>query len=141
MVQPCNGRGLQQSLWTGPQAARQNHISRIPNRLDYCVIYSIYIIHKCDNEPHYTAWRVVGWSPMIWMKIVNSVIYQYVVCSVKICCISVIYITCVQCRSVFKMEKEKKSPPDMKDSCQYNEGWDTKSSQGGSFSVAVRLES
>lgn len=47
--------------------------------------------------------QVICWRPMIWMIAVNFVIYQYIVCSMKIYAVP---IKSLEHRSVFKKKKK-----------------------------------
>jgi len=59
-LQPSYGKGPHWLLWVvlraeGGRIAK----SGIPNWLNYCVIFIIYVIYKCSRWPH-TSWRASG---------------------------------------------------------------------------------
>jgi len=60
-LQPSYGKGPHRLLRVVSRAeGGRIAISGIPNWLNYCVIFIIYVIYKCSRWPHNASWRASG---------------------------------------------------------------------------------
>jgi len=56
-------------IWTGARAASENKKGGMPDRLNYCVIITVYTIYKCDRRPHNTTWCAAGGYVMTFCEV------------------------------------------------------------------------
>jgi hypothetical protein len=61
-------------------------ISGIPNWLNYCVIFIIYVFYKCSRWPHNTSWRASGRRLVLLPEgvlVLRSESYSHVRCNLS----------------------------------------------------------